>query len=145
MTFHAPPIVKLAECLLLEIERAVRQFSRFDRHPTGDDLRAQVRKVLRLARQAYAEPRYRRDLVDDLVREIDTLKGELQIAALLRAFTSKARFEQLARICRELGMQAGGWKKDLHRSSQNGQSQPRHGQRGQILSTPAASVPGANA
>jgi hypothetical protein len=48
-------------------------------------------------------------------------------------------------MCRELGQQAGGWKKDLHRSAQNDQSHRRHGQRGEILSTPAASTVGANA
>jgi len=143
MTFHAPPIVKKAEQLLLEIEQAVRSFSGYHRQ-LGEKLRDQIQTVWQLAQQAYSEKEHRLGLVDQLTREVDLLRLKLQMAAMLRAFTSKARSEQLARLCQDLGKQAGGWKKDVHRSAQNDQPCPRCGQRGKILSTPAASASGAN-
>ena len=139
MTYHAPPIVKMAERMLFEIEQAVRGFSRFDKYQTGKALRDQARVVLNFAHRSSSEPERRRQLVNRLSHEIDMLKSELQTASSLRAFRSRNKFEELARLAKELGAQAGGWKKDLHRNVQNAVPPSSDRQRAQTLSTQAAS------
>jgi hypothetical protein len=45
MTYQAPPVVKLSESLLVEIERVVRAFPRYHKYTVGAELRADARKV----------------------------------------------------------------------------------------------------
>ena len=143
MSFSLPPIVKQAERLLLEIEKAVRSFPRYEKYGCGTDLRAQARKVSVLTHRAWRQQRARGWLIAKLIEEIDELKILLQLGVRLRAFASFRQFEMLGRLASDLGKQAGGWKRQ-HLTTQNAQAGSAPAQRGQILSTSAASIAEAN-
>ena len=53
MSANLPPIVKLAERLMLEVERAVRAFPRYHKYSLGQELRQQCRDVVRLCYRAW--------------------------------------------------------------------------------------------
>ena len=141
MSFAPPPIVKLAERLLLDVERVVRSFPRYHKYAVGAELRADARKVAQLAHRAWRQRARQAELVTRLVWAVDDMKITMQLASQLRAFESPGQFEALARIARDLGKQVGGWHRQQHPKGQNAQA-GEPSQRPQILSTRAAS-PGA--
>src|SRR6185437_6638431 len=127
MSFSLPPIVKLAERLLVDIEQAVRRFARFHKYSFGADLRAQAMKVARLAHRAWRDRARQAEWVGQLVWAVDDLKLSMQLG-------SRAA---------DLGRQTGGWHRQLHPNVQNGPHRIA-GQRDQILSsraTPAGVKP----
>ena len=136
--FQPPPIIKVAERLLLEIGKAVRQFPRYHRYAVGTDLRRQAMAVYTNANRAWSDRPRQAELVGQLVWDIDALKQQLQLAKLLHAFNSFRRFEMLARLAHELGAQAGGWNRRF--STPNAQNARANGvpQRGEKLSTRTA-------
>ena len=136
--YQPPPIIKAAEFLLVEIEKAVRQFPRYHRYQVGADLRRQAMTVYSNANRAWSDRARQAELVAQLVWDIDALKQHLQLAKLLRAFNSVRRFEMLIRLAAELGAQAGGWKRRF--STPNAQNAQANGvtQRGEKLSTRTA-------
>jgi hypothetical protein len=139
MTFSLPPIVKLAERLLVEIEVAVRRFPRYYKYTVGADLRVSAMKVCRITHRAWRDRARQAEMVARLVWAIDDLKINLQLGKGVRAFASFAQFEALARLSVELGKQAGGWnKRNAPRGQNGGAAAPD--QRAQILSTRAAST-----
>ena len=119
-----PPIAKLAQRLLVDIEQAVRGFVRYDRNSVGADLRAQAMQVVRICHRAWRDRPRVRYWTDQLVWAIDELKLTLQLAKDLRAFRSFNQFEQLIRLAEDLGRQAGGWKRQQQHPK--GQSPARH-------------------
>jgi len=132
MSFESPPIVKLSERVLLEIEVAVRSFPRYHKYAVGSELREQARDVARAAHRAWRDRARQGQWLADLVFAIDDLKLTLQIAQRLHAFKGFSQFEALARLISDLGRQCGGWQKQ-HQRSQNQQPQQANG-RAQILS-----------
>ncbi len=120
MTHALPPIVKLAESLLVSIEQAVRRFARYHRYSVGADLRTQTMAVARLAHRAWRDRASKAAWVEQLVRAVDDLKLTMQLAKQVHAFASFAQFEALARVAADLGRQVGGWRKQLHPTGQNG-------------------------
>ena len=145
MSFTLPPIVKLAERLLVEIEQAVRRFPRYHNYAVGADLRSTAMEVCRLAHRAWRDRARQAEWVARLVWAVDDLKIDLQLGSRVRAFASFSQFEMLSRLACDLGKQTGGWhKRKTPEQCQNGSADAR-GQRAQILSTPAASTCEANA
>jgi hypothetical protein len=143
MTFVLPPIVKLAEQLLVGIELAVRGFARYHKYTYGTDIRAQAMKVATLAHRAWRDRARQLQWTERLVWAIDDLRIALQLGSQIKAFASLGQFESLARLTHQLGRQVGGWKKAQHPNGQNAAGDaPR--QRAKILSSQAASH-GANA
>jgi len=146
-----PTIVKAAEQLLFEIERAVAAFPRKHRYQLGADLRSGAVDAVLLSQQAYRAMRDRprqAGLVDALALVVDKLKLQLQVAQRLQC-CSFARFELLARMAIDVGRQCGGWKRQIS-SLVNGQNpqaaQTRsHAERAETLSTRAAQPSGAYA
>ena len=136
--FQPPPIIKAAERLLDEIEKAVRQFPRYHRYAVGADLRRQAMTVNINANRTWRDRDHQAALVGQLVWDVDALKQYLQAAMRLRAFNSFRRFEMLARLAHELGAQAGGWNRRF--STPNAQNARANGvpQRGEKLSTRTA-------
>ena len=139
MSFVLPPIVRLAERLLVDIEHAVRRFARFHKYTFGSDLRAQAMKVAQLAHRAWRDRMRQAEWLSKLVWAVDDLKLSLQLGSRIHAFASFGQFEQLARVASDLGRQTGGWHKQLHPKGQNGQHRTAD-QRAQILSSPATSA-----
>ncbi|WP_346839793.1 four helix bundle protein [Microbulbifer sp. SAOS-129_SWC] len=143
-TRQLPEIAKKAERLLIDIEQAVRGFPRYHKYTLGTDLRNQAMAVLRLCHRAWRDRSRQPHWVSELTWAIDELKLSLQLGSQLRAFRSFRQFESLIRLAEEVGRCAGGWRRQLHRKSQNpqGQAQP---ERAQILSGRAASRSNAGA
>lgn len=133
MTFDSPPIVKLSERVLLEIEIAVRGFPRYHKYAVGAELRQQARGVARAAHRSWRDRARQGEWIGRLVFIVDDLKLSLQLAKQVQAFKSFAQFEALARLVSDLGRQCGGWQKQ-HQRSQNQQAESSAG-RAQILST----------
>ncbi|UPG89314.1 four helix bundle protein [Luteibacter aegosomaticola] len=134
MSFVLPPVIKLAERMLADTELAVATFPRAHRYSFGNELRTQARAVYRVALDAWRYKATRARALANLVREVDNLKGELQIGQRIRAFRSLGQFEALFLVARDLGKQVGGWNRQFH---PQGQNSPSTGQakRSQILST----------
>jgi hypothetical protein len=119
MSYGLPPIVKLAERLLVDIEQAVLRFARRHRYASGADLRAQAMEVARLTHRAWRDRPKQRRWVTRLVQAVDDLKLTMQLAKEVHAFASFGQFQALARTAADLGRQVGGWFKQLHPTSQN--------------------------
>ena len=73
MSFALPPIVKLAERLLLEIEQAVRSFPRHHKYTLGTDLRQQAMEVVRLCNRAWRDRARQGHWTERLVWAIDEI------------------------------------------------------------------------
>lgn len=131
MPHEAPPIVRLAERVLVEIEEAVRSFPRYHKYAVGTELREQARNVARVAHRAWRDQQRKREWIGKLVYAVDDLKLSLQISKRVRAFKSFAQFEALARLISDLGRQCGGWQRQ-HSKGQNSQVDAPAG-RAQIL------------
>ncbi len=146
MNRSLPPVVKVAERLLLAIEQAVRRFARFHKYALGSDLRKLAMKIATLSHRAWREPDLRTTLLSHLARAVDQMKLALQLGSRLRAFSSFGQFEELARISSDLGRQVGGWKRTCS-NHPNGQNAARSAspQRPKKLSSRAASIREANA
>jgi hypothetical protein len=141
MPFELPPVVKLAERMLTEIEEAVRRFPRFHKYSHGAQLRQQAMMTAQIAHRAWRDRAKQDEWIRKLVWQVDDLKLSLQLGARIKAFSSFGQFEALARTASELGRQVGGWhrQRQLHLKGQN----PAHGvapERAQILSAHTASA-----
>lgn len=142
MSREAPPVVTLAERVLVEIEQAVRQFPRYHKYAVGDEIRYDARAVARLTHRAWRYSEDRGRWLLELVDRVDDLKLNLQIAKRVEAFRSFKQFEAIARLVSDLGRQCGGWQKQ-HRQGQNRTAPTAVPGRAQILSARDASY-GAN-
>ncbi|UHQ21933.1 four helix bundle protein [Lysobacter sp. 5GHs7-4] len=144
MAYDLPPIAKLAERLLVDIERAVRAFPRYHKYTVGTQLREQAMEVVKLCNRAWRDRDQQLRWLDGLVWAIDELKVLLQIAKQVHAYQSFRQFEALIRLADDVGKQAGGWKRQQQKHPK-GQNPARSAapECAQILSTCAAST-GAN-
>ena len=134
MSYGLPPIVKLAEALMRDLELAVSRFPRRFRYTVGAQLTQDAFNVATAAHRAWRAPT---DSLEGLSEAIDRLKLRMQLAQQIHAFASFAQFEALARAAANLGKQCGGWAKRMSKR-QNGETQVST-QRPQILSSRSAS------
>ena len=125
MSFVLPPIVKLAERLLVDVEQAVRRFARYHKYTYGTKLREHALNIARLAHRASRDRAKRSTWIGRLVWLIDDFKLLLQLGQQIKAFASFGQFESFARVARELGKQAGGWYRQQHPNGQNAASSGR--------------------
>jgi hypothetical protein len=139
MAYEYPPIVRLAERLLLTIEEVVRQFPRYHKYTIGSELRQQAMSIMRLCHRAWHDKKQQSDWLKQLIWAIDDLKISLQLGKQIKAFKSFKQFEQLVLLIGELGKQSGGWYKQYHQKEQ--QTAPVMAQpRLKTLSTHTSSV-----
>jgi len=131
-----PPIARLAQRILADIENAVRRFPRYHKYTVGSDLRAQAMAVARCTHRAWRDADRKRERVEQLGEAIDDLKISLQLAKQVNAFGSFGEFEAIARSVNDLGRQSGGWRKQLA-NGQNGRTSASS-QRASTLSSPVA-------
>ena len=118
---HLPPIAQLARRFLVEVEQAVRGFSRYHRYALGADLRKQAMQLVVLCHRAWRDRGGVAHWVNRLVWAVDEIKIALQLGSEIRAFRSFGVFEQLILMAEDIGRQAGGWKRQLmqHPNGQN--------------------------
>jgi hypothetical protein len=119
MTYELPPIAKAAERLMREIEIAATRFPRAHRYTLGSDLRSEAMRVARVAHKAWRDREHQDQRLQELIDAVDDLKLRMQLAHQVRAFSSFAQFEALARIAADLGRQCGGWQKRRKAKGQN--------------------------
>ena len=131
-----PPIVRLAERLVVALEECVRRFARYHKYTLGTELRQQAQQVYRLSHRAWRDKAKQAEWLTQLVWAVDELKLSLQLGQQLKAFASFGQFEQLAKLAAELGKQTGGWYKQQVRGQKPVPSEAQEA-RPQILSTPA--------
>ena len=81
-----PPIVRLAERLVVQTEEAVRGFARYHKYTLGTELRQQVQQVYRLAHRAWRDKSKQLEWLTQLVWAVDELKLSMQLAQQLKAF-----------------------------------------------------------
>lgn len=107
------PLWRDATRFMVEIEQAVRGFSRYHKYTLGSELRQQAMTVCRLvARAGQAKDAHEREQwLKQLVWQIEDLKLRVQLAKELEAFASFAQFQRLAEQAVALGKQSGGWWK----------------------------------
>jgi hypothetical protein len=134
--YGLPPILKSAETLLVEVERAVISGKRIYRNGYGSDLRQQAQRVAFIAHKAWWERENQPQWSATLKDAVDDLKLRIQIGGRIHAFSSFGKFEQLARLAADLGRQVGGWYKKQHPKGQNDRRYAVD-QRAKILSSQA--------
>lgn len=139
MSFDLPPLVKSAERLLLETEKAVRLFPRYHKYQHGTVLRKQAMALTRAAHKAWRERSNQVAKLQDLSDRIDDFKLSMQLGQQIKAFNSLGQFEAIASIAVDVGKQCGGLLKEQHRKRQIAM-QREASQRPQILSPRAAST-----
>ena len=145
MSFSLPPVVRLAERVLADIENAACAFPRKHRYGCGEELRRSARAVAKTSHRAWRDRARVSEWTGKLVWAVDDLKLELQVAQRLKAFRSFREFEALSRLVVELGRQAGGWhRQQQHPKGQSSAAPQASRERAQILSTRAASQRRAN-
>lgn len=80
-----PPITKIAERLLCDIEQAVRGFARYHKYSLGSDLRAQAMTVVRMCHRAWRERSRQAHWTNELVWSDLTLATVRAYAFLVAA------------------------------------------------------------
>ncbi len=106
-----PPIISLAERIVVQMEIAVQRFARYHKYTLGTDLRKQSLEVYRLAHRAWRDKSQQIQWLTQLVWAVDELKLSMQLAQQLNVFASFGQFEQLAQLVATMGQQTGGWYK----------------------------------
>jgi hypothetical protein len=110
---HKPAIWADAMRLLVEIEQAVRSFSRYHKYTLGSDLRGQAALVCRRVAHAARFPEQRLASVQALVVAVEDLKISIQLAKEVQAFASFAQFQRIVELAVQVGKQSGGWWKQV--------------------------------
>jgi len=139
MGYQLPEIVKAAERILVEVEKAVRAFPRYHKYAHGARLRDQAMAVAQAAHRAWRDRAHQVVAIERLSDAIDDMKISLQLGKQIEAFASFAQFEMLARLVSELGRQCGGWRRQKRRRGQNAIEPSASSQRAQVLSSRDAS------
>jgi hypothetical protein len=139
-----PPIIRAADVLLAEVERAVTAMPRRQKYSYGQRLAQAAMGIAQQANRAWRDRAGRTELLRQLVLSVDDFKTLLRLGKAVQAYSS-ARFEHLARQAYELGKQVGGWLKGQQQypMGQNAPAPRGNGQRAPILSSRAAQQPGA--
>lgn len=107
------PILRDANRLLLETEQTVRHFPRYHKYTLGSELRTQVFKINQLIARAWQYKNQAEYYLKRVIRAIDDLKIQLQLAKELQVFRNFAEFQRLAELTISLGKQSGGWLRRL--------------------------------
>ena len=92
-----PPLYRQAQRLLLLIEEAVRQFSRYHKYTIGSDLRRDAKRVMRLTHRAVFDGEVQQIIA--LLHAVDELKLTLQLARDIGACADLKRFAVMAAEC----------------------------------------------
>jgi hypothetical protein len=107
------PLWRDGNRLLLEVERAVRNFPRYHKYTLGADLRRQAmcicQAIARAAQERDAKARVA--AVDTLSWRVEDFKIQVQLGKTLEAFASFAEFQRIAELSALLGKQSGGGRK----------------------------------
>lgn len=108
-----PPIYRDIKRLVVMTEETVKKFHRYHRYTIGSDLRKQAARLLRLVHRAWLDKANAAQWVHKLLWAIDDFRLQLQMAKELNALQSFGQFEQIGKLCQQIGKQCGGWQRAL--------------------------------
>ncbi len=91
----------------MDVEQAVRQFSRYHKYTVVSDLGKQSMGVIRLILRAYNAEGDRRRQVRRLVLAVDDLKVLVQLGKELQAFANFRQFQRISELAVVIGNQSG--------------------------------------
>ena len=103
------PVWRDATLLLVEVEQAVREFSRYHKYSIGAQLRSTAMRLCQAIHRAWSRQHSRARMVQQVVELSDDLKMQIQLAKALNAFANYARFQRVAELAVSVGKQSGGW------------------------------------
>ena len=106
-----PAIWADAMRLAVEIEQAVRRFSRYHKYTLGADMRRQAAHICQLVGQAARFAHQRPRTLERLVMAVEALKTTIYLAKEVQAFASFAQFQRIVELAVLVGKQSGGWFK----------------------------------
>ncbi len=106
-----PAIWADAMRLAVEIEQAVRGFSRYHKYTLGADMRRQAALICQLVGQAARFAHQRPRTLERLVMAVEALKTTIYLAKEVHAFASFAQFQRIVELAVGVGKQSGGWLK----------------------------------
>ncbi|MFH7320137.1 four helix bundle protein [Desulfurivibrio sp. D14AmB] len=122
---HHLPIWRDANRLMLELEQAVRGFSRYHKYTVGSELRTTALRICQTIHRAQSRKQGKLNLVQQLAEQVDDLKLQIQLARELKAFENFAQFQRVAELTVSLGKQAGGWLKQTRAVAGRSKASPR--------------------
>jgi hypothetical protein len=112
------PIYRKGLELIVFLENAVRQFSRYHKYSIGERLRQSSWDVVTLVVKANNTPvAERRELLVALRDKIEEVSVALTVAKELEAFSNHNSWHQAARMAVDLGRQSEGWLKSTKQPS----------------------------
>ena len=113
------PIFKKALELNVYIDKAVRNFSRYNKYSIGSELREKSRAVLyAIYKNYFSSDKYTSLL--KLRNSIEELKITIYLANELKVFRDFKQVEILSKMVRELAKQAQGWLNSQNHTSSKG-------------------------
>ena len=112
------PIYRKVLELIVFLEKAVRQFSRYHKYSIGERLRQTSWDVITMVVRANNTPvSERRELLVSLRDKIEEVNIALTVAKELEAFSNHNSWQQAARMAVDLGRQSEGWLKSVKQPS----------------------------
>ena len=112
------PIYRKGLELIVFLEKAVRQFSRYHKYSIGERLRQTSWDVVTLVVKSNNTPMAeRRELLVSLRDKIEEVSVALTVAKELEAFSNHNSWQQAARMAVDLGRQSEGWLKSTRQPS----------------------------
>ncbi len=119
------PVWRDANLLLVEVEQAVRGFSRYHKYSVGTALRTTALRLCQAIHRAYSRQQSQCKMVQHVAELSDDLKLHIQLARELQAFKSFAQFQRVAELAVSIGRQAGGWLKQTRAEAARQRRTPR--------------------
>ena len=121
---HPAPIIPASNRLLLAVEGAVSRFPNCHRHSTGKklaDAAEDAAVIVQATWRAKKTPDLQLQLINQFIDLNERIKLRLQVAFRLNCFRSANAFGEIARCAKDIGTQAGAWKRSIeaHLHGQN--------------------------
>jgi len=112
------PIYRSAVELIVFMEKAVRNFSRYHKYSIGERLRLASWDIVTLVVKANNTPvNQRQELLVALRDKVEEVGIALTVAKELEAFANHNSWQQAARMALDLGRQSEGWLKSTRQPS----------------------------
>ena len=104
------PVYKRALDLKVHIEKVVKNFNRYHKYASGQELRSLSMKILILISKANSK-QSRIEHIDKAIEILEELKITVRVCAEISAFKSSKSFEFMSKSVIDLLKQCEGWKK----------------------------------
>jgi hypothetical protein len=108
------PIWRDAETLVLEIEQAVRLFSRYHKYTLGQELRTEAYALLETITHAINQQNNRLKWLEKAHYHSETLKIKIHLSKNLNLYARFSQFETIAQLAYAISKQAKAWQKSCN-------------------------------